>query len=123
MNASDVITQGAAAAGFAKVLVEIVKMSLPNVSRNMIPLFALLLSEASAFLLVTASGTMSFDKQTIAVVILMGIGATAGAIGVSAVQTKADKVDERIDTALTLEPGSNKADVDAAIAAKETTTK
>lgn len=115
MTASDVITQGAAAAGFAKILMEVVKLTFPNMRRNLIPLSAFGLSEVCAFLLVMATGTMVFDGQTIAVVVLMGVGATAGAIAITSAQTSADKVDQRIDTALNLQPGSTKADVDAAV--------
>ena len=118
MTATEVITQGASAAVFAKVLVEVVKMTLPNMPRNFIPLWAFLLSEVSAFALAMTSEATVFNRATVAAVFLVGVGATATAIGISAAQNRADKVDERIETALQLQPGSTKSDVDEAVSKK-----
>lgn len=115
MTASDVLTQGAAAAGFAKVLVDVTKLTLVRMPRNYLPLAALFFSELCAFLLVAMGGSLSFDRQTISAVVLMGIGATAGAMAITSAQTKADRVEERVDAALDLPSGSTKADVEAAI--------
>ena len=90
MDAADIITQGAAAAGFAKILVDLVKMSpLPSPSA-VVPVLAFVFSEGCAFLLAMAGGAQ-FDRATIAVVALAGIGATAGAIGLTAAQNQANK--------------------------------
>lgn len=115
---SDIITQGAAAAGFAKILVELVKMTTLVASRNALPVLAFVFAEGCAFLLMATRDDVVFNRQTIAVTILIGIGATAGAIAATALQTKADKVNERIDTALSLPKNSTVQDVDKAIAAK-----
>lgn len=118
MDGTDIVTQGGAAAGFAKILVELVKMTTLVSNRNVLPAVAFLLAEGCAFLLMAANSDSVFNRQTIAVTILIGIGATAGAIAATALQTKADKVNERIDTALSLPKNSTTEDVDKAIAAK-----
>lgn len=112
---ADIITQGAAAAGFAKVLVELVKMTTLVSARNLLPVLAFIFAEGCAFLLMATRDDAVFNRQTIAVTVLTGIGATAGAIAATALQTKADKVDERIDTALGLPPGSGKKDIEEAM--------
>jgi hypothetical protein len=116
LDAADIVTQGAAAAGFAKILVDLVKLSpLPTVSKAL-PVLAFIFSESCAFLLAATNPDTVFDRPTISVIVLVGIGATAGAIAITTTQTKADRVEERLDTALRLQPGSDKADVDSAIA-------
>lgn len=116
MDAADIITQGAAAAGFAKILVDLVKMSpLPIVSK-VLPVLAFIFSEGCAFLLAGTNSAVVFDRPTIFITILVGIGATAGATALTLTQTKADRVEERLDTALEMKPGSSKADVDKEIA-------
>ena len=91
MDAADIITQGAAAAGFAKILVDLVKMSpLPSPSA-VLPVFAFFFSQGCAFLAVAAKDTAVFNRPTIAATILVGIAATAGAIGLTAAQNKANK--------------------------------
>lgn len=121
MEPADIITQGAAAAGFAKILVEVVKMTTLVSNRNALPIVAFLFSEGCAFLLAATGSDFVFNRQSIAITVLVGIGATAGAIAATALQTKADRVDERLDTALDMKPGSTKKDVDKAIAASDAT--
>lgn len=115
---SDIITQGAAAAGFAKVLVELVKMTTLVSARNLLPVLAFIFAEGCAFLLMAAQSDAVFNRQSIAVTVLTGIGATAGAIAATALQTRADKVEERVQAALDLPAGSDKKDVEQAM--KET---
>lgn len=91
MDASQIITQGAAAAGFAKILVDLVKMSPLPSPASMLPPLAFVFSEGCAFLLAAAADTTVFNRQTIATVVLVGIGATAGAIGLTAAQNKANQ--------------------------------
>lgn len=90
INAGDIITQGAAAAGFAKILVDLIKVSpIPSPS-VIIPVFAFICSEGCAFLLFMANGGV-LTSQSIALTALLGIAATAGAIGITAAQKQADK--------------------------------
>lgn len=88
MNPIDIVTQGAAAAGFAKILVDLVRLSpIPSPSAFLPPL-ALIFSEACAFLLFAAKGG-TFNQQSIASTLLVGIAATAGAVGITEVQKQA----------------------------------
>ena len=109
---ADIITQGAAAAGFAKILVELVKMTTLVSSRNLLPILAFVFAEGCAFLLMATKSDAVFNRQVIAMTVLTGIGATAGAIAATALQSRADKVEERVQTALDLPAGSDKKDVD-----------
>lgn len=89
-NAGDIVTQGAAAAGFAKVLVDLIKLSpIPSPS-VVLPIFAFICSEMCAFLLLIANGG-TVNSQTAAITALIGIAATAGAAGMTAVQNKANE--------------------------------
>lgn len=91
MDSIDIVTQGAAAAGFAKVLVDLIKMSpIPSPS-VVLPIFAFLLSEGCAFLLAASHAETVFNRPTITLTILVGIAATAGAMGITAAQNQANK--------------------------------
>lgn len=91
MDAVDIVTQGAAAAGFAKVLVDLIKLSpIPSPS-VVLPIFAFLCSEGCAFLLAASSATTVFNRPTITLTVLIGIAATAGAMGMTAAQNKANE--------------------------------
>lgn len=89
MDATEIITQGAAAAGFAKILVDLVKMSPVYSPPALLPILAFVFSEACAFLLAGTSSATVFDRATIFKVVLIGIGATAGAIGMTEAQKHA----------------------------------
>lgn len=91
MDAQELITQGMAAAGFAKILVDLIKMSPVYSPPAMLPVLAFLFSEACAFLLAGTNSATVFDRPTIFSTILIGIGATAGAIGITAAQNQANK--------------------------------
>lgn len=91
MSTTDIITQGAATAGFAKVLVDLVKMSpIPSPSA-VLPALAFLFSEACAFLLAGSDAATVFDRPTVMLTVLVGIAATAGAIGMTEAQNKANQ--------------------------------
>lgn len=91
MEAVDIITQGAAAAGFAKILVDLIKLSpIPSPS-VVLPIFAFICSEGCAFLLAASNAATVFNRPTITMTVLVGIAATAGAIGMTAAQNKANE--------------------------------
>jgi hypothetical protein len=91
METVDIITQGAAAAGFAKVLVDLIKMSpIPSPS-VVLPIFAFICAEGCAFLLAASDAATVFNRPTITLTILIGIAATAGAIGMTEAQKKASQ--------------------------------
>lgn len=91
MDAQDIITQGAAAAGFAKILVDLIKMSPVYSPPALLPILAFVFSEGAAFLLAGTDSSVVFDRSTIFTTILIGIGATAGAIGLTEAQKQAAK--------------------------------
>lgn len=91
MEAQDIITQGAAAAVFAKILVDLVKMSPVYSPSAVLPILAFIFSEGCAFLLAGTDPSVVFDRSTIFTTALVGIGATAGAIGITAAQNQANK--------------------------------
>lgn len=90
INAAEIITQGAAAAGFAKILVDLVKASPIPAASAALPVLALLFSEGCAFLLFGASGG-AFTSANIMLTSLVGIAATAGAIGGTMLQNKVNQ--------------------------------
>lgn len=115
MEAADIVIQGAAAAGFAKILVDLVKaIPLPSPAA-VLPILAFVFSEACAFLLAGTSAETVFDRPTIFIVILVGIAATAGAMGATALQNKVNKTEERVDAALAAPAGTSKAESDATV--------
>ena len=89
-GAVDIVTQGAAAAGFAKVLVDLIKLSPVPSPSVVLPIFAFICSQGCAFLLFMANGGV-FTSQTIALTALIGVAATAGAMGITAAQNQANK--------------------------------
>lgn len=91
MDTAGIVTQGAAAAGLAKVLVDLIKLSPIPSPAVVLPIFAFVCSEACAFLLAAADATTVFNRPTITLTILIGIAATAGAAGITAVQNQANK--------------------------------
>lgn len=91
MEAHDIITQGAAAAVFAKILVDLIKMSPVYSPPAVLPILAFLFSEGCAFLLAGTDAGTVFNRSTIFRTVLIGIAATAGAIGITEAQKQAAK--------------------------------
>lgn len=109
-----IFIQAAAGAGFiAKMVVDGVRMAI-DMPRWMPVLLAFIAAQGGEFLLLLSQNA-TFTNQTIAQAVIIGLIAWAIAIGSTALQTKAAKVDERIDAALQLPAGSSQADVDAAV--------
>lgn len=106
--------QAAAGAGFiAKMVVDGIRMAI-DLPRWAPILLAFIAAEGGEFLLLLSQGAV-FTQQTIAQSVIVGLIAWAIAIGSTALQTKAAKVDERIDAALSLPAGSTQTDVDKAV--------
>lgn len=106
--------QAAAGAGLiAKMVVDGVRMAV-DMPRWAPILLAFVVAQVGEFLLLLSQGAI-FTSQSIASAVIIGLIAWAIAIGSTALQTKAAKVDERIDTALQLPAGSTQKDVDAAM--------
>ena len=91
MDAADIITQGAAAAAFAKILVDFVKMSPVYSPPALLPILGLAFGEIAAFLLAATNENLVFSRSVIAITVLVGISAAAGAMGLTAAQNQANK--------------------------------
>lgn len=90
MNPTDIITAAAAAAMFAKVLVDVVKTSPLPSPAAVLPILAMLFGEGAAFLLLLA-GNAEITRAALAQTVLVGILAGGSAIGVTALSRKADE--------------------------------
>ena len=115
MGALDIVKDGATAAGFAKILVDVVKLMPVPAPGAVLPVLAFVFSEGCAFLLFFAGSTDPLNRQSIAITVLVGIAATGGAIIATALQSKANKTEERVDAALVAPVGTTKAQVDAQV--------
>ena len=91
MDASSIITEGAAAAAFAKILVDFVKMSPVYSPSALLPILGLLFGEGAAFLLAATNPEVVFTRAVVAITVLVGISAAAGAMGITAAQNQANK--------------------------------
>jgi len=109
--------QAAIAASFlAKLAVDGVKMAadLPKWAPVLLAFVAAMIFE---FLLLLAQ-EIAFNQKTYATGAIVGFIAWGLAIGSTSLQTKADKVNERVEAAKSLSPEATNADVDAKV--KET---
>jgi len=89
----NILIQAVAAAMFAKVLVDMVKLT-PLYTVGWVPVaLALLFGEASAFLLAVANGT-ALTAQMAANCALVGVLAAGSAVGVTELQKKAEEKKE-----------------------------
>lgn len=104
-----------------KVLVDIVKGMWPNAPSGMLPPIGLVIGFAVSVMVLVAT-RQPFDGAVFAQCALAAVGAQVGAMAVSALQNKVNKVEERVDAALAAGPGTTKAEVDAAVKAGTTTT-
>lgn len=102
--------QAAAGAGFiAKMIVDGIKMAV-DMPRWAPVLLAFLAAQGGEFLLLLSQGA-TFTQQTIAQAVTIGLIAWGLTIGVTELQKKANKTEERIDTALAMPSGSTKDDL------------
>lgn len=106
--------QAAAGAGFiAKMVVDGVKMAV-DMPRWAPVLLAFLAALGGEFLLLLSQNA-AFTSQSIAQAVIIGLIAWAIAIGSTALQTKANKVEEKIDAARNLPKGATRQDVENAV--------
>jgi hypothetical protein len=106
--------QAAAGAGFiAKMTVDGIRMAV-DMPRWMPILLAFVTAQAGEFLLLLSQNA-EFTRSSIASAIVIGLIAWAIAIGSTALQTKAAKVDERIDAALAAPQGTTRTELEAAV--------
>lgn len=106
--------QAAAGAGFiAKMVVDGIRMAV-DLPRWAPILLAFIAAQAGEFLLLLSQNA-EFTPPAIASAVVIGLIAWAIAIGSTALQTKAAKVDEKIDTALNMPEGSTRAELETAV--------
>lgn len=120
MDAIGFVTDGATAGLIAKILVDVTK-DLPkirDIPSSAKPLLAMGFSLACSLLLFMA-GPDPFTRQTVSGIVLVGLFATGTAILATLGQRKADNVEEKVQIALNLEPGSTPKDVEKVLKQEE----
>lgn len=106
--------QAAAGAGFiAKMIVDGVRMAV-DMPRWMPVLLAFFAAQVGEFLLLLSQDA-TFTRQTTARAAVIGLIAWGLTIGVTELQKKASRSEERVEAALQLPAGSTKKDVDNAV--------
>lgn len=101
-----------------KFLVDVVK-GWNKVPGSMLPLVGIVIGYVFCLTVLTAART-PLDGAVFAQCALAAVGAQIMAMAATWNQTRANKVEERIQTALDLPQGSSKAEVDAQVFSKET---
>ncbi len=106
--------QAAAGAGFiAKMIVDGVRMAV-DMPRWMPILLAFMAAQGGEFLLLASQGA-KLTGQSTASAVTVGLIAWGLTIGVTELQKRANKTEERIDTALAMPEGSSKDDLEVAM--------
>lgn len=106
--------QAAAGAGFiAKMVVDGIRMAV-DLPRWAPVLLAFIAAEGGEFLLLLSQGA-TFTTQTTAQSVIIGLIAWAIAIGSTELQKRANKTEEKIDTALNMPKGSTRAELETAV--------
>lgn len=115
MNDVAAFIQAAAAASLiAKLVVDGIKMAV-DLPRWAPILLAFAAAEGGEFLLLVSQGA-AFSSQLTAQASVVGLFAWGLTIGVTQLQTFANKTNEKIDAALILPAGSSRADVEKVVA-------
>lgn len=84
-----ILVQALAATTFAKILVDIFKLSPIPTPGRFLPYLAIICGEIASFLFFLTSAT-PFTRQTVAITLLAGIIAGGGAVGVTELHKKAN---------------------------------
>lgn len=116
-NLAQFVQAAAGAAIIAKMVVDGLKMAV-DMPRWAPVLLAFIAAQVGEFLLLLSQGAV-FTTQTAASAGIIGLIAWGLAIGATELQSKANQVDKKIDTALQLPAGSTKQDVDDAMKESE----
>ena len=100
-----------------KFLVDVVKGAIPKLPSAFLPLIGVIVGFLFCLLVLVAAET-SFKAAVYAQCGIAAVGAQVAAMAVTWNQTRADKVDEKIQTALDAKPGTTRAQVDAVVMKK-----
>lgn len=104
-----------------KVLVDIVKGMWANAPSGVLPPIGLVIGFGVAVLVLVAI-RQPFDSAVYSQCALAAVGAQVGAMAVSALQNKVNKVEERVEAALAAPAGTTKAEIDSAVKNGQPTT-
>ena len=104
-----------------KVLVDIVKGMWANAPSGVLPPIGLAIGFGVSILVLVAI-KQPLDGAVYAQCALAAVGAQVGAMAVSALQNKVNKVEERVEAALAAPEGTTKAEIDAAVKNGNTST-
>lgn len=115
-NLAQFIQAAAGAAIIAKMVVDGLKMAV-DMPRWAPVLLAFIAAQVGEFLLLLSQGAV-FTAQTAASAGIIGLIAWGLAIGATELQSKANQVEKKIDTALSMEAGTSRSELETAV--KET---
>jgi hypothetical protein len=90
MDTTNIVTESAAASLFAKMLVDILKVSPVPTPGWLLPILVVIFGEGCAFLLFLTSQDQ-LNRQSMSATILVGILAAGSAIGITALQNKSNE--------------------------------
>jgi hypothetical protein len=97
-----------------KVLVDVVKGMWANAPGGVLPPIGLVIGFVVALVVLVAT-RQPLDGAVYAQCVLAAIGAQVGAMAVTGLQNKVNKVEERVEAALAAEPGTTKAEINEAV--------
>lgn len=103
-----------------KFLVDVVKGGWPSLPSQFLPVIGIVTAFAFAVLVVVA-GNIEFSRSVLSQCGIAAVGAQIAAMASTWNQNRADKIDEKIQTALDAKKGTTRAEVDATVKAQKTT--
>lgn len=112
-NLAQFIQAAAGAAILAKMVVDGLKMAV-DMPRWAPVLLAFIAAQGGEFLLLLSQNA-EFTNPAIAQAVIIGLIAWAIAIGSTELQKKANRTEEKIDTALNMPKGSTRAELETAV--------
>lgn len=97
-----------------KVLVDIIKRAIPKLPGAFLPPIGIVIGFVFC-LVVLVAAEIAFKSSIYAQCAIAAVGAQVAAMAVTSLQTHANRVDEKIQTALDSPQGTTRADVDAKV--------
>lgn len=97
-----------------KVLVDVLKGAIPALPPTLLPLLGLVVAYLFCIVVLLANKT-PFDGSVLAQCGIAAVGAQVGAMAVTAFQSKVNKTEERVEAALAAKEGTTKAQIDAKV--------
>lgn len=97
-----------------KVLVDVIKGAVPKLPGAFLPPIGIVIGFLFC-LVVLVAAEIAFKSSIYAQCAIAAVGAQVAAMAVTSLQTRVNRVDEKIDMALTMPATATRADVDAAV--------